>query len=277
MKSNFKSIFFIIVLLTFNQAFANNNKSLRIVSLVPSFTNIIDALGEGKSIVGRTSFCDTSGNVKGEIVASAISVNIEKVLLLKPDYIITSGLVKPETQSKFKKLGLKVKNYNYPKSLKEINEQFIDIAKLFNKEKFAKEIISNTYIELNALKKSLPKKDNPLKIFIQIGKNPIWTTPKNTFMSEYFDWVNAINVANDLTYGSVSREQVLIWNPDYIFITTMGGIDQSEKSNWMKYKHITASKKNQIYILNSNKACSPNPLTFLETVKDIANIIKKND
>ena len=61
-------------------------------------------------------------------------------------------------------------------------------------------------------------------------------------------------------------------NPDVIIITTMGIAGEKEKETWMKYGSIAAVRDNNIYILDPDKVCSPTPVTFVEALKEIAEI-----
>jgi iron complex transport system substrate-binding protein len=89
-------------------------------------------------------------------------------------------------------------------------------------------------------------------------------------MNDYILFANAVNVAEDLTKGTVSRETVITRNPDYIFIVTMGIIGEKEKKIWESFKGLNAVKNNKIFIIDSDLACTPTPQTFLKTMKIIS-------
>jgi len=80
----------------------DHNTGLRIVSLAPSITREVEELGMADHIVGATSYCDITKNNKDLIIGDAINVNVEKILLLKPDIILTTPMTKkvPLTCSK---------------------------------------------------------------------------------------------------------------------------------------------------------------------------------
>ena len=88
--------------------------------------------------------------------------------------------------------------------------------------------------------------------------------------------LGATNVAKGLKQGSVGREFVIAQNPDYIFIATMGIVGEEEKTTWQKYNGIRATKENNIFIVDSEIACQPTPVTFVQTIKIIAEKIKKS-
>src|SRR5690554_7340835 len=86
---------FLLAVLAFN---LNAQKpAARIVSLAPSLTKSIYYMGAAGQLVGRTSYCFIADADDKEVVASAVSVNIEKVLTLKPDLVLATGITNPET------------------------------------------------------------------------------------------------------------------------------------------------------------------------------------
>ena len=91
-------------------------------------------------------------------------------------------------------------------------------------------------------------------------------------MDDYITYAGAQNIAFDFTIGSITRESVLLRNPDVIFIVSMGIIGEEEKKNWEKVKELNASKNKKIFILDSDKACTPTPVTFVETLETIINL-----
>jgi iron complex transport system substrate-binding protein len=112
-------------------------------------------------------------------------------------------------------------------------------------------------------------------VFFELGAKPIFTVIPNTFMDDYISFAGGENIASDLKSGTITRESVLARNPDVIFIVTMGIVGTDEKSTWGKYKDISASKAGKIFIVDSNKACSPNPVIFVDVVEQIITLMYK--
>jgi iron complex transport system substrate-binding protein len=125
--------------------------------------------------------------------------------------------------------------------------------------------------KIEQLKITVPSTQKP-KIFIQIGANPLYTVFPNTFMDDYITYAGAQNIAFDFTIGFITRESVLLRNPDVIFIVSMGITGEEEKKNWEKVKELNASKNKKIFILDSDKACTPTPVTFIETLETIISL-----
>jgi ABC-type Fe3+-hydroxamate transport system substrate-binding protein len=240
----------------------------RIVSLAPSLTKMLYLLGAQHELVGCTSFCEEALKDKKCPVASAIEVNLEKLYLLKPDLVISSSLTKPATIAAIEKFGIKVMQFPMPKSYKGICSQFIEIAELTGKKNLASKIVEQQQLRLNLLRQSMPKGKKP-KVFFEIGANPLFSVIPNTFMDDYISFSGGENIASELKTGSVGREYVLLKNPDFIFISSMGMLGKEEKSIWEGNPNISASKNGKIYLIDSDKACSPNPVNFVDIVEQL--------
>lgn len=245
--------------------------SQRIVSLAPSITQIIYSLDSKKELIGCTSYCSVDKAFNTTVVASMIQVNSEKILLLKPTIVLATSITKPSDIETLQKLGIKVVVFNTPKSFAEICSQFREIGTLIGKKIQAEQIIKLHQQKVNNLK-AAQKKSKP-KIFFQIGANPLFTVIPNTFMNDYITFCGGQNLANDLTRGTITRESVLLRNPDVIFIVTMGIVGPEEKTIWESYPNLNAAKNKKIFIIESEKACVATPQNFSETLEKIINLI----
>ncbi len=244
----------------------------RIVSLVPWVTKSLYLMGEQSRLVGCTSFCPVEASDQIEVVANAMNINIEKVLLLKPDVVIASSLIKPETIDNLKKLGLQVVYQAYPESFEEICTYFIQIGELVGQGAKARDLVDQQKNRLAKLKTSIPSGKNP-NVFIQIGAKPLFCAVPNTFMDDFIRFSGGKNVAAELKLGSVTREYVLKQNPDVIFIVTMGIVAEEEKETWLGYQSLSASKNKKIFILDADKTCSPTPILFVDALEEMIKLM----
>ncbi len=240
----------------------------RIVSLAPSFTKSIDHLDAWDHLIGRTSFCQDNDSKEVEVVASAVKANIEKIISLKPDVVLASGLTHPKDIELLRKVGIKVEVIYSPKSFQEVCDQFIQIGEWTGKSEQARAIVNEcwkTVEEITRENASRPSK----KVFFQVGANPIFSVVPNTFMDDFITLLGAENIAGQLTGGTVTREFVIANNPDYIFIATMGIVGEEEVKIWKKYPNLTATRQGHIYIIDADKACQPIPSYFVETLQEM--------
>ncbi len=88
-------------------------------------------------------------------------------------------------------------------------------------------------------------------------------------MNDFIIFCNGENIADDLTRGTMTRESVLLRNPDVIIIATMGGFGKDEMDIWKSYKGLKAAETGKIFLVDSETSCSPTPDNFLKAFRDI--------
>ncbi|WP_352421427.1 helical backbone metal receptor [Proteiniphilum sp.] len=261
-----KKIFLFLSILTVLTVFTVQGQPYtRIVSLAPSFTQSLYYLEAQDNLVGCTSYCEAAKGDNKEIVSSAVKANVEKIISLKPDLVLASGLTNPKDTELLKKVGIKVEVIYSPKSFQEICDQFIRIGELVGKTEKANALVGESKRTIQEIVEK-NKHNTNRKMFFQIGANPLFTVIPNTFMNDYMTLLGIENIAGDLTQGTVTREFVIANNPDYIFIATMGIVGEEELKTWNRYSSLKATRKKQIYIIDSDIACQPTPVTFVQTI-----------
>jgi ABC-type Fe3+-hydroxamate transport system substrate-binding protein len=260
---------FLLFFLFLNFLFSEN---LRIVSLGPAITEDIYLLGKGDNIVGNTIYCNRPKEAKyKEKVGNVIDVNVEKIYSLKPDIVFATNLTNPKDVKKLKELGIRVEVFSYPKNFNQLCEQFLKIGEIIGERKKAEEIIKNVKKEIERIKEKT-KNINRVKVLVQIGTKPLWVAGENTFIGDIVKFSGGDNIIKG-EGGIYSIEEIIKKNPEVIIITSMGIDTEEEKKTWQKYKMIDAVKNNKIFVVDSDKICSPTPLTFLEVVKELYEIL----
>ena len=246
----------------------------RIISLAPSLTMDVYYLDSKDKLVGCTSYCEIAKPDKKEIIGTALTVNIEKILSLKPDLVIAATITKPDIIEKLRNLGIKVEVFESPKSFDQICSQFLKLGMLIGKEGKAKAVIAESKVTVEKIKAQHQGKPSQ-KVFFQIGAKPLFTVLTNTFMNDYITFCGGTNRASDLKSGTIGRETVLNRDPDVIIIVTMGIVGNEEKSLWEKYPSMSAATKKKIFIIDSNLACTPTPVSFVQTLETVNKFMTK--
>ena len=250
---------------------AQSGKGIKkIISLGPSITEELYLLGAQDRLVGVTIHCHKPPQAKEkEVVGTAVEVNIEKIAALKPDLVIATSMTSPKSIGKFKNLGINVVIFPAAESFSRLCEQFLELAELVGEEEKAQEILNRSQSDVGAVKKSVEGLPRP-KVIVQAGARPLWVATKDSFINDFIELAGGENLGPSGFNGHFSREKVLELNPDVIIVTTMGIIGDEEKILWQKYQAISAVKNNRIYIVDSDKFCSPTPATFAQTLKETA-------
>uniref|UniRef100_UPI003216CEB8 ABC transporter substrate-binding protein n=1 Tax=uncultured Draconibacterium sp. TaxID=1573823 RepID=UPI003216CEB8 len=269
-----KKILFGILLIAFAGLQVIAQKVERIVSLTPSITENIYLIGAQEKLVGCTSYCAQAVKDGVQQVGSTVEVNVEKVLAQKPDLVLAMELTKPQDIATIRKLGIRVEIFRTPKNFNEICEQTLALGKLVGNSAEAEKLIKITKATVEDIRRKANEL-NRTKIFFQIGAKPIFTVLQNTFMDDFITICNGENIATGMTKGTITRERVLLKNPDVIVIAEMGGFGKDEKKVWETYEGLSAVKSSKVFLISSETSCSPTPENFVSALKDVYRFVSE--
>ena len=224
----------------------------RYISLAPSTTEILFALGLDDEIVGVSSSCNYPQKAQTkEKIGEFSHANIEKILSIKPDYIFCTGLEQAPIIAELKRLNLKVYVAD-PKNIEELLNSIRDIGKITNKIKEAETLIKNMEQEIEEItsKVKLIPQDKKPKVFIEIWNDPLMTAGRGSFIDELLTLAGGINIAYDTkrAYSIFSPEEVIRRNPGCIIF---GYMDPEKPAQLVRerfgWSQISAVKNNHLY------------------------------
>ncbi|MCX5806190.1 MAG: cobalamin-binding protein [Proteobacteria bacterium] len=252
---------------------AAKNVPHRIISLGPAITEALYFLGVEDRVVGVTTYCQKPPEAaKKEKIGTIIEINTEKIINLRPDLVIGTGLTNSKDIKKLKNLGINVVTFDISKDFDRLCQIFLDLGKLVGKEEQARTMIAESRKKIVKTQKkveNLPRK----KVFVQLGSKPLFAVTRDYFINDLIEFAGGVNIFKDAKSGLISREEVVRRNPDILIITTMGIAGEKEQKSWQQYKTINAVKNKHIYLVDSDKICSPTPVSFVELLEEIVKIL----
>ncbi len=220
----------------------------RIVSLAPSATETVYALGAEDRLVGVTSFCNYPSEAqRKEKVGSYYLPSLEKIVAAKPDLVVLSAPGQEQIQTKLEGLGLKVLVLN-PRTSGETLESFRLLGKALDLEARAESLVLRVRAQLDSVRaKAQAQTDHPL-VFVEIDSAPLFTCGGKSFLGELVRIAGGRNLFEDLPrdYAVVSAERVVTGKPDVILIVhpNAKARDVKERLGWGA---IPAVKENRVY------------------------------
>ncbi len=271
---NLKYFLAIFILLCISSAIcAENNLPQRIISLAPALTEELYLLGVEDRLIANTSYCKRppAAKKKGKI-GSGMKISLEKILYLEPDLILAKSYSNQKQIEKLRNLRMRVKVFPNAKNFSEICEQFIYLGQIVGKEDRSKQIVSRANDRVFSIQQRIKDLPKP-KVLVQIGAKPLWVATKDSFINDFIELAGGVNIGPSGKSGLYSREKVIQQNPDVIIIVTMGIVGEQEKKTWQNYKTLNAAKNNRIHIVDSYKVCSPTPVSFVEVLEEIVEIL----
>lgn len=249
---------------------------LRIVSLAPNITEILYALDIGHRIVGVTIYSDYPDEAKEKPkVGSYVSLNIEKIVSLKPDLIIgTYGGNPKSTVLRLEQLGFPV-YVTRTETAAEMLTMIENIGTItYTSEKAG--VLANTLRErIDAVTSKVRNARQPL-VFLEINAKPLITTGAGSFQHEVIGLAGGRNLAGDspARYPQYSLEDVVKKGPDVILISTMdrSGLFEQQKAQWMRWENIPAVKNGRIHFIDSDLVDRASP-RIVDGLEEMARLI----
>jgi iron complex transport system substrate-binding protein len=252
------------------------DRPLRIVSLVPSLTESLFDLGCGDRLVGVTEFCLFPPQAQlVEHVGSVVSINTERIVELRPDFVLALGMREQKSVLKLKSLGLVVHHFESPKNFTEICEQFLLLGRLCHRENEARAIVDQSREAVHRIK-ALTAKLPVHSAFIQLGSKPLFAATGESFTSDYLRYAGGRNIAEQSPSGLFSREAVLAADPDLIIIASMGLHTEGEKSQWQAFSDMKAVRRKAIHVVDAVRYCVPTPGGFVKALTLTARLLHPN-
>lgn len=238
----------------------------RIISLMPSNTEILYELGLGDDVIGVSTVDDYPKEVKDKKQFDAMKLNKESLMKAKPDLILAHESQKATNDKVLKGLkdnGVKVVYVKDAQSIDEMYESFMQIGKVTHKEKASKKLVKETKQNIERVKNSVPNDAKGQKVFMEISSEPeIYTAGKQTFFDDMLTQLKAENSFSNLTgWQKVSKEDIIKQNPD-LMISSMG-VSSSEYQKMIRkrggFSQIKAVQNNKIKAVNGDEISRPGP------------------
>jgi len=255
-------------------------KVSRIVSLAPSATEMVFAVGAGDRLVGVTTFCNYPEQAK-EIakVGDTMTPNMESIIALKPDLVLVSTASQIETFTKtLEQNGIAVYVSN-PTELSHIFKSIRTFGDIFQTGDTANQAADELELRLSGIRaalKGLPESidmhfdDGRVRSFVQISREPLFTIGKESFLTSLLASAGAISSTQDIpsAYPKISKEIAMTFRPEAIILSDSP--DNQEPNE--VFKNSPAVKNGRILKLNADILSRPGP-RLIDAMEQIAKFL----
>ena len=198
----------------------------RIISLVPSATQILRALGAIHTVVGRTDFDIENWVLDIPSVGGGLEPNFEDIIALEPDLVVRfSGDQDPQTKSRLDELEIPHIAVR-PDRLTDLYASVRLLGKATGTEAAADSIVASIKNDLADLQRRTSEKPKVHAAYI-LGGSPPWVAGPDSYIDEILTLAGGRNVFSDLgfLYGSVSPEQLRVRKIDVVLISDRSQFD----------------------------------------------------
>ncbi|MCX5791003.1 MAG: helical backbone metal receptor [Elusimicrobia bacterium] len=187
----------------------------RVVSLMPSYTEIIFALDAGSELVGVTNFCTWPPAAAAvEKAGDYLRPNVEKIYSLRPDVVFAGAWASASSSKQLAGLGVKVVALPEEKNVRDIFATIRRIAAELGRRPQAEKLERSLKALLPA---ALPEK--PLKVYIEADTGG-WTAGADSFLTDAIRLAGGANIfgKEKRGYFQASWEEVLLLDPDAVIL-----------------------------------------------------------
>ena len=249
----------------------------RIVSLAPSNTEILFDLNIEEKIVGVTDYCDFPEAAKNkEKVGGFSDPNIEKIISLKPDLVIATGMHEKQVEE-LEKLNIPSVVLD-PKDFDGMFDSIEIIGKAVGCEPEALNLVETLKARVKEVDdkiSGIPENERP-KIYYELWPSPITSVGPGTFVDSIIQLAGGENIAGDAkkAYPEYSQEMIIDKNPDIIIFSHHGSSQQSaedilERPGW---QDINAIKNDKVFYIEENIVQRATP-RLVDGLEHLARII----
>lgn len=243
----------------------------RIISVIPSATEIIFALGLGDKVVGVTENDNYPEEVLEIEKVGAFELNIEKIVSLEPDLVV-ADVLNGEAVEQLRNKGVKVLVVG-ASSVEETYEDIVLVGKATGTTEKAEGLVQEMkdhQADIEQIVSEIPEEERKT-VWIEIGEE-LFTAANDTFLNELVTLAGGENIMIDQEgWPQVSEEEVIEKNPDVILLTYGSYVENAidkvlERDSW---QDITAIKEKQVYSLDSDMTERTGP-RIIEGLESIA-------
>ena len=215
------------------------------------------ALGLGKSVVGDTVYCDYPPAAKAIAKIGDVNTSYEKVLALRPDFIVADSTANARAIARLTALHQPVLAVA-PTSFLAVETSLRQIGERTGTIKQANAVVAQMEHKAREAAQIAAADRRPRPhVLIVIQVNPLWTAGGGTFMDDLVQRAGGVNIGEAVQgYGTLSKERVLAAPPDVI----LG--DPSAAPAFRAdplFGHLAAVRQGRVYSLPSDLTSRPGP------------------
>lgn len=237
----------------------------RIVSLAPSTTEMLFAVGAGKQVVGRDKYSDYPSETKSitALVDTFPKVNLESVVALKPDLVIAASIINQEQIKAMEDNGLTVFLVGNPKTFDDLYQTLVTVGQLTGHEAEAKKLSDGLKERVKAVNDKVKSVTKKPKVYYELdATDPLkpYTAGSDTFIDFLIVAAGGENAVTLKNYAQISSEELVKQNPDIILLgDAKFGITIESVGKRAGWSAIAAVKNNKVIAFDDDLASRPGP------------------
>ncbi|MBK8823355.1 MAG: cobalamin-binding protein [Anaerolineales bacterium] len=241
-----------------------NGAAQRIISLAPSNTEILFAVGAGAQVIGRDAYSDYPAEALdvADIGDTYAGLNTELIVSLKPDLILAAEINTAEQVKALEDLGLTVYYLKNPNTLEEMYTNLEIVAQLTGQD--PTKLTDSLKARVAAVDEKILPLSSRISVFYELdGTDPAkpYTAGSGTFINLLIERAGGYNIASDIEgYPQLSLEQVVAADPMFIVLGDSAfGVTAEAVAARPGWENLSAVKSGQVLPFDDNLLSRPGP------------------
>jgi len=245
----------------------------RIVSLAPSVTETVYALGAQERLVGDTDFCDYPPDAqKKQKVGGALNPSLEEIAALHPDVVLAAKrLNRLETVLALQTLHIPAYATD-PETVEQIISSTLRLADILGVPDAGDSVASDLRRRLDELQERLAKV-TPSRVLFVVWDEPLISVGKDTFITDALRYAGATSVVESTqSWPQISLEEIVRLQPDFLVFTqnhaSGGTVDVEALATRPGWRGLEAVRRHR-YAVISEAVNRPAP-RIVSAIEDLA-------
>ena len=234
----------------------------RIVSLAPSITEMLFAIGAGESVVGVTEFCNYPPEALEKPKVGYAQPNLEAILALQPELIVApKSFLRVDLLDRLEQLKIPTFLFD-PKSVENILAHIQLLGRMVGQVPASIKVTERIRKKVTAISEQLSGRPRPVLLFV-LNTDPLITVGPGSYIHQLIELAGARNAAEQaaMPYPRLNIEEVLRQNPEFLLFPAgqFEGIPQAEQDQWRRWTSLEAVKRDQFVQVDSDMLNRPGP------------------
>ncbi|WP_345162615.1 helical backbone metal receptor [Pontibacter saemangeumensis] len=248
-----------------------NGQPGRVMALAPSMTEMLFAVLDTGTIVGRTQNDNYPAAALSKPVVNNYPMDYEQLLRLKPDLIFTvDGITPLDVAARLGELGIPVYYQKYA-SVEDIFSGLEDIGRIMGREAQARQLTDSLRREVAQIAARHQGQARPLRVLGLAGYDPIYVYGHSTVISDKLRILGAENAVEE-TFDAMTREYILKSNPDVLLGGTPQELEESFFGIYPELRKINAYQNQRLYAPNFDLMSRPSP-RVVESIRELEDFL----
>lgn len=252
----------------------------RVISLAPSNTEILFAIGAGEQVAGRDEFSDypEEAQTVPSVGGSFGEYNTEAIVSLDPDLVLAAEINPPDLVQTLEELGLTVYYLSNPLDLDGLYDNLNTVAALTGRTVEASALVASLKDRVAAVDQNISDVQERPLVFYELDStdpNAPYTAGPGTFVDLLIQRAGGENIGSQLegAWAQISSEELLTQDPDIILLgDALFGVTVESVAARPGWEALTAVKNDQIFPFDDNLVSRPGP-RLVEGLEKLAEIL----